>query len=66
MAWGLFFTVLLLLFSGIQFVSIRAIGDNFHASIKNYYLGMAGTIVTLVANLYFEPAFFEFNKIGTG
>lgn len=52
--------------SAMKYISIRAIGDNVHTSVKNYYFGLVGAVFTLLVNLYLDPGFFAFWKIGSG
>ena len=49
----------------MEFISIRAIGDNIHTSVKNYYFGLVGLITSVLINLFIDPKFFQFWKIGT-
>lgn len=49
---GLFFALLFSIFSSMKLISIRAIGENIHTSVKNYYFGVIGSVVTVVANMY--------------
>ena len=60
MIFSLGFTVC----SAMKYISIRAIGDNVHVSVKNYYFGLIGALFTIVINFYFDPGFFAFWKIG--
>ena len=62
---GLFFALLFSIFSSMKLISIRAIGENIHTSVKNYYFGVIGSVVTLIANVFLQPSFFEFWKVGT-
>lgn len=49
----------------MKLISIRAIGENVHTSVKNYYFGVIGGIVTLLANCYLDPSFFKVWEIGS-
>ena len=64
-ALGIFFGVAYSLSAAMKVVSIRAIGDNIHTSVKNYYFGLWGLVVTVIANFYLDPGFFAFWNIGT-
>lgn len=61
MLFSAFFT----LSSAMMFVSIRAIGDNVHTSVKNYHFGVVGVLLTMSFILYQDPSFFAFWKLGT-
>lgn len=62
---GMLFAAGFSLSSAMKYISIRAIGDNVHTSVKNYYFGLVGAIFTLIVNIYLDPGFFAFWKIGT-
>lgn len=62
---GLVFSLGFTVCSAMKYISIRAIGDNVHTSVKNYYFGLIGAIFTIIINLYFDPGFFELWKIGS-
>jgi len=64
-ALGIFFGVAFSLCAAMKVVAIRAIGDNIHTSVKNYYFGLWGLIVTVIANFFLDPGFFAFWNIGT-
>ena len=62
---GVFFSIGFTICSALSNISIREIGDNIHPSIKNYYLGVIGTAITILINLYIDPGFFAIWNIGT-
>lgn len=62
---GVIFCLLFMVFSSMKLISIRAIGENVHTSIKNYYFGVVGGIVCLIVNLFLDPNFYCFWLIGT-
>jgi len=49
----------------MKFVTIRAIGETVHTSIKNYYFGIVGVIFTMIFNIFYDPAMYKFWEIGT-
>lgn len=51
--------------SAFKYITIRAIGDNVHTSVKNYYFGVIGCIFTVIANIFMQPEWFAIWKIGT-
>ena len=62
---GLIFALLFSVFSSMKLISIRAIGENVHSSIKNFYFGVIGFFVMLVVNAFLQPEFYKFWLIGT-
>jgi len=50
----------------MKFVTIRAIGETVHTSIKNYYFGIVGVFFTLIFNIFYDPGMYKFWEIGTG
>lgn len=61
---GIIFTAGFTVCSAMKYISIRAIGDNVHTSVKNYYFGLTGSIFTLALNLYLDPGFFAIWRLG--
>ena len=49
---GVIFALTYSVFSAMKYISIRAIGDDIHTSVKNYYFGVMGGIFTLVVNIF--------------
>lgn len=62
---GLFFGFLFAICSAMKFITIRAIGDNIHSSLKNYYFGLLSTLAALIACSVTAPNFFKPWLIGT-
>lgn len=44
----------------LMFFKVRAIGDDIHPCIKNYYYGVLGIFITLLINIYLDPQYFAF------
>lgn len=51
--------------SAFKFIMIRAIGDNVHTSVKNYYFGFIGGVFTIIVNFFLDPGFYKVWNIGT-
>ena len=62
---GLMFGGLFAIFSAMKFITIRAIGDNVHSSLKNYYFGILSTLTCLTGLVFSSPNFFKPWLIGT-
>jgi len=62
---GLMFGGLFAVFSSINYMAIRAIGDNVHSSLKNYYFGILSTLTALFGIAMSSPNFFKPWLIGT-
>jgi len=62
---GLVFGVLFSVFASMKMITIRAIGDNVHPSLKNYYFGVLSTVTALVTCAINTPNFFKPWLIGT-
>jgi len=62
---GLVFGFLFAICSAMKFITIRAIGDNIHSSLKNYYFGLLSTLAALIACVFVAPNFFKPWLIGT-
>jgi len=62
---GLLFGFLFSISSSLKFLAIRAIGDNIHSSLKNYYFGVLATLSSLIACAFLAPNFFKIWLIGT-
>ena len=55
---GVIFGIAFAFTCAMKFVTIRAIGDTIHTSIKNYYFGTLGVFSTLIINIFADPEFF--------
>ena len=62
---GLAFAAGYMICTALKFISIRAIGDDVSACVKNYYLGVYGTLFTLGMNFYVDPQAYHVWLIGT-
>lgn len=62
---GITFGLLYSFTGAMKYITIRAIGDNVHSSIKIYYSGTIGLAATIVICLFTNPEVYKVWDIGT-